>query len=493
MKKFVLIATCMCAVLNINAITVNNKTNLESNLLNTKDSIRIPTYNLDNLRPDSSRVARKRNRYLTDDGQIRNLSSNMDSWTGNWFLGLQGGASIYVGRPLGCADLFDRISPNIHAYAGKWISPAVGVRVNYQGYRIKDSNLNAMPIQSYHADFMYNIMSYRYNSTKDQHFDLIPFAGLGLIHNSDLHRSDFSFNYGLLAKYHLTDRLHLTAEASGLTTFQQFDGIGTQDRFGDHKFDFSIGLSVSIGKVGFRKPKAQSFTYKVIESSLAYESLDKSPKYSKDFSQQRSIYINASSTKSLPVNNYSGLNSLRARLANATKSTNNDTNTQTDNTLSSLCHCDDNTSCQCGDSTNLCASDGNCRQCDTKNESTKVTLVNGTDTLGLTRPYLCYFKISSHDLTDNKQLDYLSEIVRLANERNMSVHVIGAADSATGTKTINQRLSEDRADYITEQLILLGMSSEHIQQEALGGIEEFTPIANNRYCKIQLIPLSSTE
>ena len=71
----------------------------------------------------------------------------------------------------------------------------------------------------------------------------------------------------------------------------------------------------------------------------------------------------------------------------------------------------------------------------------------------------------------------------------MAIHVIGAADSATGTASLNQLLSEDRADYIANQLMTLGMSSDHIELQALVGIEEFTPVANNRYCKIQLIPL----
>ena len=74
----------------------------------------------------------------------------------------------------------------------------------------------------------------------------------------------------------------------------------------------------------------------------------------------------------------------------------------------------------------------------------------------------------------------------------MAVRVIGAADSATGNAAINQRLSEARADYISAQLISLGMSADNIQQQALGGIKEYTPVANNRYCKIQLIPLSTS-
>ena len=73
-----------------------------------------------------------------------------------------------------------------------------------------------------------------------------------------------------------------------------------------------------------------------------------------------------------------------------------------------------------------------------------------------------YFKINTHYLTNNNQLEYLSEIVKLAKERNMAIRVIGAADSATGATAINQRISEERAGYISEQLIALGMSADNI-------------------------------
>ena len=36
------------------------------------------------------------------------------------------------------------------------------------------------------------------------------------------------------------------------------------------------------------------------------------------------------------------------------------------------------------------------------------------------------------------------------------------------------------------------MSADHIQQQAIGGIEEFTSVANNRYCKIQLISIPTS-
>ena len=485
MKKIMMLVAAVCATINMNANVIDTD---QLNNINVVDT----TFHLN---PDSSRVAMKRNRYLFEEEQTKShlLSASTPSeWGANWFVGAQAGASVYVGKPLGCADAFDRISPNIHVYGGKWFTPAVGARISYQGYSIKDCSLDNMSVQSYHADLMYNVMSYRYNRANDQRFDLVPFAGCGLIHNSELHRSDFSLNYGIQAKYHLNDRLHLTAEASGLTTFQQFDGHGASDKLGDHKFDVSLGLAVNISRVGFRKPKSQPIAYKVLDTNRTYKTQKSSNQDKHESEHQKISSWSVSSTKHQPVNNYSGLNSLRARLAEAGQTTNNNANTQTDSSLSAVCHCGDNASCQCSDCSGKCATVGNCGQQHTKNESTKQALVNGSDTLGLSIPYICYFKINTHNLTNNSQLEYLSEIVKLAKERNMAIRVIGAADSATGTAAINQRLSEERADYISEQLIALGMSADNIQQQALGGIEEFTPVANNRYCKIQLIPLSTS-
>ena len=192
------------------------------------------------------------------------------SYSGNWFIGIQGGVSAFVGSPMGCGDLFDRLTPNIHVYGGKWLTPSVGLRLNYQGYQIKGSDLTSMKAHSAHADLMYNVMSFRHNKAKDQRFDLIPYVGCGLIHNSDIGGTPFTINYGVQAKYHLTDRLHLTAELGGLTTFQDFDGHGHRDNLGDNKFDLSVGLSVSLGKVNFKKREMQPVVYQVIERRPTY-------------------------------------------------------------------------------------------------------------------------------------------------------------------------------------------------------------------------------
>lgn len=69
---------------------------------------------------------RKKPKYLS--GAI------IPSWTDNWFISVSGGASSFIGSPLGCDDLFGRIKPALQISLGKWHTPSVGNRLVFQGF-----------------------------------------------------------------------------------------------------------------------------------------------------------------------------------------------------------------------------------------------------------------------------------------------------------------------------------------------------------------------
>lgn len=54
-------------------------------------------------------------------------------WRGNWFVDVSGGVSAFVGSPLGCGDIFDRMKPALSVSVGKWFTPAIGTRIVFQG------------------------------------------------------------------------------------------------------------------------------------------------------------------------------------------------------------------------------------------------------------------------------------------------------------------------------------------------------------------------
>lgn len=82
--------------------------------------------------------------------------------SGNWFVSLSGGASAFLGTPLGCEDLFGRLKPSYTIGVGKWFTPSVGVRVNYSGLHFKDSQLSTQEYHHVHADLMWNLLGNRY-------------------------------------------------------------------------------------------------------------------------------------------------------------------------------------------------------------------------------------------------------------------------------------------------------------------------------------------
>ena len=65
-------------------------------------------------------------------------------WDNNWFVEAKGGASAFIGSPIGCGDLFDRVMPALQIGIGKWFTPAVGGRIGYQGLKFKNANLKTM-------------------------------------------------------------------------------------------------------------------------------------------------------------------------------------------------------------------------------------------------------------------------------------------------------------------------------------------------------------
>ena len=197
-----------------------------------------------------------------------------------------------------------------------------------------------------------------------------------------------------------------------------------------------------------------------------------------------------------PVNNYSGLNSLRERLANKTwdgrsersstigillngtvaDSDSTMTNTASGDGYGSSSH-DDN---GFGDKTMGNASSLSCEYC--------CKMDKGEVAIGV--PLYLFFKIATADLTDEAQQINLNAIADLAKQWHLGVKVTGAADSATGTHDGNFALSKARANYVVSLLKKKGVPDEQITQAAEGGISVLTPVSANRHCKVELYKIN---
>lgn len=102
-------------------------------------------------------------------------------------------------------------------------------------------------------------------------------------------------------------------------------------------------------------------------------------------------------------------------------------------------------------------------------------------TIAIGAPVYFYFKLNSAKLVNNSQLANLDEIAKIAQEQNLTIHISGAADSSTGTKNRNRKLSIERAKFIGKQLLKRGVNKDNIKATSLGGIHKFAPKETNRF------------
>lgn len=343
----------------------------------------------------------------------------VNNWKSGWFINAAAGAGAFVGQPLGCEDLFGRSQPMFHLSAGKWFNPSAGGRIAFQGFNLKNHLIERQDYYHIHADFLLNATNLFRQSHSPAFWQVIPFAGAGIIQNNTTHKHPFSLNYGILNQLRLSKSLSLSFELGGLTTFGDFDGAGRANKFADHLFHLSAGFTITLGQ------KERSYS--------------SAPRVHPD---NRFTTQNNTSPKSTPNNNYSGLNSLRERLSGSPSG-----ETTASDTLSSLI---------------------------------------GT-------PILFFFRVGTSKLTDTSQLANLDAIATVCRKFNLLPSVIGYADSATGNATGNSVLSEERARYITNELIQRGIEEKSITSKGEGGIATYSPNEVNRCVKVEIYQKSDAE
>lgn len=423
------------------------------------------------------------------------------SGSGNWFVGVAGGMNAFLGTPLGCEDLFGRLKPTYSLAVGKWFTPSVGARINYSGLQFKDGTLSTQDYHHIHADLLWNLLGRRYVKQEQVRWGLAPFAGVGLLHNATGGRNPLALSYGVQAQCRISKRVSAVVELSGTTTFQDFDGYGKANRLGDHMLSLTAGLSFNIGKVGWsrtidvtpyicRNERLMDYVNFLSEENRRYAGMhDRDRRTLAELEKILQIeglldaygHIlddNEDERKSYPVNNYSGLNSLRARLKYRHW-----------DGLSPL----DTMAVQSGDKgpvpTCMYSDSTVSRNMDHAHRSllaVESTTCMFTEGEYIGSPVYFFFRLNTARLTDPSQRLNLDELARIANKYNLSVRITGAADKETGSASSNDSLSTSRADYIATELEKRAIPAVRIVRASRGGIADHTPVEANRHTKVEL-------
>jgi outer membrane protein OmpA-like peptidoglycan-associated protein len=149
-----------------------------------------------------------------------------NSFGDNWYVGVGGGINYILN------DNFDgKIAPSIDANVGKWFTPAIGMRIGYQGIGIQmwsdtpgllgstlnnDRNqyLQKLGYMYFHGDFMWNISNTIGGYNDNRFWNFVPYVHTGYFRTYGEGGVDFADNeiaagVGLLHNLRLSYRLDL--------------------------------------------------------------------------------------------------------------------------------------------------------------------------------------------------------------------------------------------------------------------------------------------
>lgn len=185
----------------------------------------------------------------------------------NWFISVGGGANSFWNEGMGFDNM--KIAPSIDAGIGKWFTPAVGMRIGYQGINSQvwsktatvlgptlDSEKN-MYLEKFgymyvHGDFLWNI-SDAFSGYKETRFwNFVPYLHTGYFRSYGLNGVDFNDNEfaagaGLIHNLRLAERLDLVVDMRATVVngrIRGSDGVAVLP-------SMTMGLAVDLGFPAF--------------------------------------------------------------------------------------------------------------------------------------------------------------------------------------------------------------------------------------------------
>ena len=111
----------------------------------------------------------------------------------------------------------------------------------------------------------------------------------------------------------------------------------------------------------------------------------------------------------------------------------------------------------------------------------------------ITTPVSVFFNCGKTNVANLKDLVNVHALANYAKANNSKIVVTGYADSATGTKAGKQKLSENRANRVKNELINMGVKEENIKTAFNGGVDtkstvdNLSPLDFNRRATVQIV------
>ena len=346
----------------------------------------------------------------------------------NIFIGVAGGINVYQGE----SDSYgNHVAPALDVFVGKWITPCVGLRLQYSGLKANGWDNARSPyavsskgpdskgmyqekfnVMNLHGDVMWNISNAIGGYKETRTWNFVPYVGFGWARSAAnlLYNNEFAFTYGLLNNIRLGNLVDLNLEVKQMVVNQGFDQV-VRGAKSEGMFTVTAGLTFKLNRRGFNRP------------TVAVPA-DYTPYNNKIASLEDELAKSKAEAKRLADELAAEKNKVKEAPAAAP------------------------------------AIEGP---------------IMGT-----------FFNIGSYTITPQEimNLGYVANYIKAYPNKKFTI--VGYADSATGSAKRNQYLSQQRADAVCKVLVdRFGVDASQLEVVAKGGTDKFPEIPLNRVAIVE--------
>lgn len=343
----------------------------------------------------------------------------------NWYIQLQGGASYNISEARSEASFGDLITPTVALSLGKSFTPVFGVRLQGSGwqaksqYMWKDDTYKFKYIQGT-VDAMFNLTNVFLPYRNDRMFNLKGFVGLSGVHTMHKNSVDLDGEGTRL------DKANMIVPRIGLQTDFMVNN------------NLSLNLEVSANLLEDR--------FNGVEHAKPYDGMITAMAgITYHFNKRGFTFVDAYDPHALDNAN-AQLNKLRQDLS---------------------------------------AKDGKISNLETELAKKPTTIIKEKE-VGVEEVLMnavVVFKIGKSDLQDNQEINIFNAAKFFQENPGYNCTITGYADNATGNATINQKLSERRAEAVAKVMIeKFGINPDRIT--TVGGGDKTQPFQNDAWNRV---------
>ncbi len=206
----------------------------------------------------------------------------------NWYIGAGVGAATFNGNHGEEGSYGSRIAPTFNLQLGKWISPVVGVRANFNWMKAKsftwdqyNPNVDGIekegvyktrfPFMSVMGEVVIDPLNLIAGYKPNRIYSILPYGGVGWVRAAgDLKKSNIGFSFGIDNRFRLCEEWSLNLDLRFNLFHEGMDGtaaIGKWDQ--DFTSGLLVGASYYFKKRGFDGCKISEAEMESVRQQLA--------------------------------------------------------------------------------------------------------------------------------------------------------------------------------------------------------------------------------